>query len=90
MATITKETTQKIIKNFGKTERDTGNSNVQVALLTHKIRELTEHIKLNKKDFHSRLGLTKMVSKRRKLLKYLMKINLDGYRQLIKELKLRH
>ncbi len=90
MATITKEITQKIIKNFGKTEKDTGNSKVQVALMTHKIREQTEHIKLKKKDLHSRLGLTKMVSKRRKLLKYLMNTDLDGYRQLIKELKLRH
>ncbi|MBF0429785.1 MAG: 30S ribosomal protein S15 [Fibrobacteria bacterium] len=89
MATITKEITQKIVTDFGKEDKDTGNVRVQVALLTHKIRELTEHMKINKKDFHSRLGLTKMVSKRRRLLKYIEKTNLDGYRSLIKELGLR-
>jgi small subunit ribosomal protein S15 len=90
MATITKETTQKIIKTFGNSEKDTGNTRVQVALLTHRIRELTEHIKSNKNDLHSRLGLTKMVSKRRRLLKYMMNSDLEGYRNLIKELGLRH
>ncbi len=89
MATITKDITKKIVKDFGKGEKDTGSVRVQVALLTHKIRELTEHMKINKKDFHSRLGLTKMVSKRRKLLKYMANTNLDGYRSLIKELGLR-
>ena len=90
MATITKEISQKIIKTFGTTDKDTGNVRVQIALLTHKIRELTEHIKKNKKDFHSRLGLTKMVSKRRKHLKYLSSNDLEGYKTLIKELGLRH
>ncbi|MFC1584740.1 30S ribosomal protein S15 [Fibrobacterota bacterium] len=90
MATITKDIKQKIIKNFGETEKDTGNFKVQTALLTHRIRELTEHIKANKKDFHSRLGLTKMVSKRRRILKYLAEKDLEGYRGLIKELGLRH
>ena len=90
MATITKEITEKLVEDFGESKNDTGSTKVQVALLTHKIRELTEHIKKNKKDFHSRLGLTKMVSKRRKLLKYLIKVDLDGYRTLIKSLGLRH
>jgi small subunit ribosomal protein S15 len=90
MANITTEVSQKIIEKFGKTPKDTGNSKVQVALLTHRIRELTEHIKVNKKDFHSRFGLTKMVSKRRKILKHLSKKNPDKYRALIKELGLRH
>ena len=90
MATITKEKTTEITKEYGTNDKDTGNTKVQVAILTHKIRELTEHIKDNNKDFHSRLGLTKLVSKRRKLLKYIVKVDLEGYRTLIKSLGLRH
>ncbi len=90
MATITKEITKDLVGKFGSTEKDTGNAKVQVALLTHRIRELTEHTKQNRKDFSGRLGLTKMVSKRRKLLKYLQKTSLETYRELIKELGLRH
>ena len=90
MATITKEITEELTKKFGGSEKDTGNAKVQVALLTHRIRELTEHTKVNKKDFSGRLGLTKMVSQRRKLLKYLIRTDLETYRALIKELGLRH
>lgn len=90
MATMTPEVSAELISKFGKSENDTASPEVQVALLTHQIRELTEHIKKNKKDFHSRLGLTKMVSKRKKLLKYLSSVNLEGYRTLIKKLGLRH
>ncbi len=90
MATITKEIKEKLVKEFGNSEKDTGSIQAQVAMITHRIRELTEHMKVNKKDFHSRLGLTKLVSKRRKLLKYLTKVNLVEYRKLIKALGLRH
>jgi len=90
MATLTGEDVKDIIGKFGKTQKDTGNTHVQVALLTHRIRQLTEHIKANPSDFHSRLGLTKMVSQRRKLLKYLEANHLEQYRKLIKDLGLRH
>jgi len=80
---------QEIIKNIGKDERDTGSSQVQVALLTERIRYLTEHCKIHKKDNHSRYGLVKLVSKRKKHLKYLRKTNLDNYRKLIKKLNIR-
>ena len=90
MATLTKEITEDLTKKFGTSEKDTGNVKVQVALLTHRIRELTEHTKVNKKDISSRLGLTKMVSQRRKHLKYIISKDLEAYRALIKELGLRH
>lgn len=90
MATLSAEVKKETILKFGKSQQDSGNSNVQVALLTHRIRQLTEHIKENPKDFHSRLGLTKMVSQRRRHLKYLEKNHLEGYRSLIKQLGLRH
>jgi len=90
MATLTKEITEELTEKFGTSARDTGNTKVQVGLLTHRIRKLTEHTKINKKDFSSRLGLTKMVSQRRKLLKYLISKDLENYRGLIKELGLRH
>lgn len=90
MATLSSEDVVSIVDKFGKDAKDTGKTHVQVALLTHRIRQLTEHIKANPSDFHSRLGLTKLVSQRRKLLKYLEKNHLDEYRKLIKELNLRH
>ncbi|SVC15666.1 uncharacterized protein METZ01_LOCUS268520 [marine metagenome] len=80
---------QEIIKNIGKDERDTGSSQVQVALLTERIRYLTEHCKIHKKDNHSRYGLVKLVSKRKKHLKYLMRSNPENYNRVIKELKIR-
>ena len=80
---------QEIIKNIGKDERDTGSSQVQVALLTERIRYLTEHCKIHKKDNHSRYGLVKLVSKRKKHLKFLMRSNPGNYNQVIKELKIR-
>ncbi len=90
MATATLESTKSIISQYGNSEKDTGNPKVQISLLTHRILELTEHIKRNKKDFHSRLGLIKLVSKRRKLLNYLAGRDLEGYRSLLKQLGLRH
>lgn len=78
-----------IVKKFGANEKDTGSAEVQIAMLSKKIAELTEHMKLNKKDFSAKRGLLMMVGKRKRLLAYLKDINLDGYRELIKKLKLR-
>lgn len=78
-----------IIREFGKNEADTGSTEVQVALLTEKINHLTGHLKTHKKDHHSRLGLLKMVGQRKRLLNYLTKKDLDGYRALIAKLGLR-
>ena len=78
-----------IQKEFQKHEKDTGSSEVQVALLTRRIEELTEHLKLHKKDHSSRYGLLKMVSARRRLLNYMKNKNEAGYQEIIKRLKLR-
>jgi len=86
---ISKEKKQDIINNFGRTPEDTGSPEVQIALLTERITELTEHLKNNKKDHHSRRGLLKMVGQRRGLLEYLKKTNIEGYRNLIERLGLR-
>lgn len=86
---LTKEQNQDIIKKFGKDEKDTGSTKVQVALLTQRIRELTEHAKIHKKDNHSRRGLVLLVAQRRKLLKYLFKTNPESYLSVTQELKIR-
>ena len=86
---ITKEEKQKYVDQFGNDSNDTGSSEVQVAILTHRIRELTEHVKIHKKDNHTRRGLVQLVSKRKKLLKYLMRSNAESYVNLIKELSIR-
>ena len=78
----------KIIKKYATTKGDTGSPEVQIALLTERIKELTEHLKLHKKDNHSRRGLLKMVSKRRRLLSYLRGSVEDRYKTLIKSLNL--
>ncbi len=80
---------EEIIRDFAKFEGDTGSTEVQVALLTEKIAHLTEHLKVHKKDYHSRLGLLKMVGKRRRLLNYLKKSELERYRTLIERLGIR-
>ncbi|MGJ8454305.1 30S ribosomal protein S15 [Pseudothermotoga sp. U03pept] len=80
---------QQIIEQFRINEKDTGSVEVQVAILTARIRHLTEHLKNHPKDFHSRRGLMKMVGRRRKFLKYLRKANPDSYRVLIEKLNLR-
>ncbi len=80
---------KEIIKDFGKKDKDTGSTEVQVALLTRKINELSEHFKIHKKDHHSRRGLLGMINNRRKLLKYLKGKNEEGYLLLIKKLGLR-
>lgn len=84
-----KVTKKEIIEKFGRNANDTGSPEVQIALLTSKINHLTEHLKQHKKDHHSRRGLLMMVGKRRGLLKYLANNNIEGYRNLIKELGLR-
>lgn len=86
---ITKEKKAQIIAEYGRTPNDTGSTEVQIALLTERIRELTEHLKTNKKDHHSRRGLLKMVGQRRGLLDYLMKNDIEGYRALISRLGIR-
>lgn len=78
-----------IIQNYQRAAADTGSPEVQVALLTARINDLTEHFKVNTKDHHSRRGLLKMVSRRRKLLDYLKRTNLEGYKTLIDRLGLR-
>lgn len=78
-----------IIKSYGQNPQDTGSSETQIALLTERIRQLTEHVKQNPKDLHSRYGLTNMVSRRRRLMVYLKRTDLAQYRQLIERLKLR-
>ena len=86
---ISKEKKAEIIKTYGRTPEDTGSPEVQIAILTERIRELTEHLKVNKKDHHSRRGLLKMIGQRRNLLAYLQKKDLEGYRALIEKLGLR-
>ncbi len=86
---MTSEKKREIIETYGRTPNDTGSPEVQVALLTERINTLTEHLKENKKDHHSRRGLLKMVGKRRGLLDYLKRNDLEGYRALIEKLGLR-
>ena len=86
---LTVEQKKKIISTYGKDENDTGSTEVQVALLTAKITDLSEHFKTHIHDHHSRQGLLRMVNKRRKLLDYLKKKNNEGYKNLIASLGLR-
>ena len=86
---ITSEKKAEIIKEYGRKEGDTGSPEVQIAILTYRIKELTEHLKENPKDHHSRRGLLKMVGKRRALLAYLKNDDIEAYRNLIARLGLR-
>ena len=86
---MTKERKQEIIKNYKREENDTGSPEVQIALLTERISELTEHLKVHQKDNHSRRGLLKMIGKRRNLLNYLAKKDINRYREIVKKLNLR-
>ena len=86
---LTNKQIQDIVKKFGKDDKDTGSSEVQVALLTSRIRSLTEHAKDNKKDNHSRRGLVMLVTKKKKLLKYLRRTNPESYLNLTQELAIR-
>ena len=87
--TLTKEDKLEIFKKHGKAESDTGSAHVQVAMLTRRINDLTEHLRTHPKDHYSRRGLLKLVGRRRRFLTYLQKRDLEGYRALIKELGLR-
>ncbi len=89
MSSLTQERKQEIVVRFGDSENDTGSTKVQVALLTERINDLTEHLRAHQKDHHSRRGLLMLVGQRRRLLNYLRRDNLEGYRSLIKELGLR-
>jgi small subunit ribosomal protein S15 len=86
---LTKDDKAELVARFGKDGQDTGSTKVQVALLTQRITELTEHMKVHNHDHHSRRGLLKLVGRRRRLLTYLQRHDLEGYRALIKELGLR-
>ena len=86
---LAKEEKAEIIKKFGKDAKDSGSAEVQIALLTQKISELTEHLKINKKDFQGRRGLLMMVGQRKRLLAYVKKQDLQKYRDLIKTLGIR-
>lgn len=86
---MTKERKQEIINMYKRDENDTGSPEVQIALLTERITELTEHLKIHKKDNHSRRGLLKMVGKRRSLLKYLAKKDVNRYREISEKLSIR-
>lgn len=87
--TISKERKAELTAKFGKNTQDTGNSKVQVAILSERIKELTEHMKSHQKDFHTRRGLLMLVGKRRRLLSYIKKNDINEYRELIKELGIR-
>lgn len=86
---LTKDTKQNLVGSYRLHEKDTGSSEVQIAILTERINYLTEHFKVHKKDHHSRRGLLKMVSKRRRLLEYLRQSNHERYRLIIERLGLR-
>jgi small subunit ribosomal protein S15 len=89
MSTLTSERKSELVAKFGKGEQDTGSAEVQIAMLTERINDLTEHLRTHKKDHHSRRGLLMLVGRRRRFLNYLERKDLDGYRALIKELGLR-
>ena len=86
---LTKEEKQKIVKQYARNEKDTGSTEIQIAILTQEINDLTEHLKVHTHDFHSRRGLLKKVGQRRSLLNYLFKEDVKRYRELIKKLGLR-
>jgi small subunit ribosomal protein S15 len=86
---LTAEAKREIVETYGRDQNDTGSTEVQVALLTARINELTEHLREHSKDHHSRRGLLMLVGKRRRLLKYLQRSDIDRYRQLIQQLGLR-
>ena len=87
--TINLKNKKELANKFGKSEKDTGNVDVQIAMLTQKISELTEHLKINAKDFQAKRGLLMMVGKRKRLLSYIKNNDLNRYRDLIKKLKIR-
>ncbi|MBV9006497.1 MAG: 30S ribosomal protein S15 [Solirubrobacterales bacterium] len=87
--TLTQERTQELVAKFGEAPSDTGRTEVQVALLTERINDLTQHLRTHSKDHHSRRGLLMLVGRRRRLLNYLQRTDLERYRALVRELGLR-
>jgi small subunit ribosomal protein S15 len=87
--TLTREKKQELIGRFGREDSDTGSTEVQIALLTERINHLTEHLRTHRKDHHSRRGLLMIVGKRRRLLRYLERRDLERYRQVVSDLGLR-
>ena len=87
--TLTQERTQELVAQFGEDPSDTGRTEVQVALLTARINDLTQHLRIHSKDHHSRRGLLMLVGRRRRLLNYLQRTDLERYRSLVRELGLR-
>jgi|TARA_B110000263_G_C15302694_1_gene508784 small subunit ribosomal protein S15 len=86
---VTKERTMELTKEFGKNENDFGSTETQIAIFTERIRNITNHLKQNKKDHSGRRGLVILVSKRRRLLDYLRKTNFDSYKNILEQLKIR-
>lgn len=86
---LTKETKQEIFKKNGETESNTGSAESQIALFTHRINHLTQHLKIHKKDYSTRLGLLKLVGKRRRLLDYLQEKDITRYRSVLSNLNIR-
>ena len=86
---VSRERVAELIKEYGKSEKDSGSPEVQVAILTERIKNLTEHLKVHKQDNHTRRGLMKLIGKRRGLLKYIKSRNIDDYRELIAKLGIR-
>ena len=86
---LTQEVKAKIIAEYGKDGKDSGSTEVQIALLTQRIKDLTEHLKEHKHDHHTRLGLLKLVGQRRRLMRYLQARDINGYRELIAKLEIR-
>jgi small subunit ribosomal protein S15 len=89
MTTLSPERKRELIAKFGRDEKDTGAAEVQIAMLTERINDLTEHLRTHKKDHHSRRGLLMLVGRRRRFLNYLQRKDLEGYRALVRELGLR-
>jgi small subunit ribosomal protein S15 len=86
---MTKEQTLELIKKYGKSEKDSGTPEVQIAILTARIEELSQHLAANVKDKHSRIGLMRMVGKRKRLLEYLHNKNIERYKKILQELDIR-
>ena len=87
--TLTSERKQELVEKFGESTADTGRAEVQIALMTERINSLTEHLRAHRKDHHSRRGLLMLVGRRRRLLNYLQRADLERYRALVRELGLR-
>lgn len=87
--TLEKENIREIVKKFGKNEKDTGSTESQIAIITQRVKYLTEHFKIHKKDHHSRRGLLKLVERRKKLLEYLRKKDTKKYKKIKAELRIR-